>query len=117
MLKFIQQILSSKMLTAAPTPMKLGDQLLLRGDKKVSETYDTPGKIVNLVVNNLFVLAGIVIFFLIIMAGLSYIKDTEKGKEEAKNLATGAVIGFIVMFSAYWIVQIVQRVTGVHIPI
>lgn len=97
--------------------INLGDQLILRGGSTVKETYDTPATIVNLLVKNLFVAAGIVIFFLIIGAGLSYLKDSGQGKEEAKNLATGAVIGFIVMFSAYWIIQIIKIITGADIPI
>ncbi len=100
--------------------LDLAEQLKLtklEGNPTVGETYSSFGVIVNLIVSNLFVLAGIIIFFLIIGAGFSYIKDTEKGKDEAKNLATGAVIGFLVMFSAYWIVQIIKLITGMELPI
>ncbi len=117
MTSFFQKHLQLPLVNGADQPMKLGDQLLLRNNQKVSEVYDTPGTIVNLVVSNLFLLAGIVILFLIILAGLSYIKDSEKGKEEAKNLVTGAVIGFVVMFSAYWVIQIIKLITGADIPI
>ncbi len=90
----------------------------LENEPTVADTYGSFGVVVNLVVSNLFVLAGIVIFFLVIGAGFSYLKDSDKGKEDAKNLATGAVIGFLVMFSAYWIVQIIKLVTQMEsIPI
>ena len=85
--------------------------------QSISEVYDNPGTVVNLIVSNLFILAGVIIFFMIIGAGLSFLKDTEKGKDDAKNLLTGAVMGFLIMFGAYWIVQIVKLVTGANIPI
>ena len=85
--------------------------------QSISEVYNNPGTIINLIVSNLFILAGIIIFFMIIGAGISFLKDTEKGKDDAKNLLTGAVAGFLIMFGAYWIVQIVKLVTGADIPI
>jgi len=96
---------------------RLSDYLKLSDGSTVESRYDTPSKIVNLIVSNLFVVAGIVIFFLIIGAGFSFLQNSSKGKEEAKNLATGAIIGFIVMFAAYWIVQIIEAITGANIPI
>ncbi|MEA2057010.1 MAG: hypothetical protein U9O78_04905 [Patescibacteria group bacterium] len=97
--------------------VNLGEQLKLRNGEAVQDVYNTPGKIVNLLVSNLFLIAGIVIFVLIIGAGFSYFQDTSKGKDEARNLATGAVLGFIIMFAAYWIVQIVAAITGADIPL
>ena len=97
--------------------INLGDYLTVGNDKKLSDVYNAPSTIVNLIVRNLFVVAGILIFFMIIAAGFSFLSDSDKGKEEAKNLVTGAVVGFLVMFSAYWIVQIIKLVTGTDIPI
>jgi hypothetical protein len=104
-----------KLITPAQAA-NLGDYLKV-GDGTIRDHYDTPGKLVNLIVSNLFVVAGIVIFFLIIGAGYGFLQNSSKGKEEAKNLATGAIIGFIVMFAAYWIVQIIEAITGAKIPI
>jgi hypothetical protein len=95
----------------------LSDYLRLGGGTSVKDRYDSPDKLVNLIISNLFMVAGIVIFFLIIGAGYGFLQNSSKGKEEAKNLATGAIIGFIVMFAAYWIVQIIAAITGADIPI
>ncbi len=97
--------------------INLGEELKLKTGQSVQDVYDTPSKIVNLIVSNLFVIAGIVIFIFIIGAGFSFLQESSQGKEEARNLATGAIIGFIVMFAAYWIVQIVAAVTGADIPL
>lgn len=113
----MQQLLSNFPIKRAYARVSITDYLKLGDGKNVAEVYDTPGKIVNLIVSNLFVLAGIVIFFMIIGAGYSFLQNSSGSKEEARKLATGAVIGFIIMFSAYWIVQIIAAITGADIPI
>ena len=39
----------------------------------------------------------------------------KEGMEKGKNALTAAIAGFIIIFAAYWIVQIVQFVAGVDI--
>lgn len=93
----------------------LADQLLLKNGKKVSEVYKTPADMVNLIVSNVFVIAGFVLFIFIIMAGFKFISGDSKGMQEAKTMMGGVLTGFIVMFAAYWIIQILELVTGVQI--
>ncbi len=113
-------------LTAVPTPVRaqcdptlpdvnLGDCFLLRDGKSVKDAYPNPAKLLNLVVANLFIAAGIIIFFLLFYAGLLFITEGVKGKEKALEVFKTAIIGFLMMFSAYWIVQIVRVVTGTDI--
>ncbi len=101
----------------AAESINLIDKFLLNKNTTVAEEYSEPTTIVNLIVSNLFVVAGIFIFALIIGAGYSFLQNTGKGKEQAREMATGAVIGFIVMFGAYWIVQIIAEITGAKIPL
>ncbi len=96
--------------------LNLVDCLILNPEKgnTVKEVYGTPAVIVNVIVRNLFVLGGIVLFLMIIVAGLKFAMSPEsKGKEDAKNIAQGAGIGFLIMFSAYWIIQILEILTGI----
>lgn len=101
--------------------LNLSDYLRVQDDQgnssSIAEVYNSPSVFINLIVSNLFVVAGLIIFFMIVGAGFSYLKDSDKGKDDAKNLATGAVMGFLVMFAAYWIVQIIKLLTGADIPI
>jgi len=96
---------------------KLTDCLTLKNGTKVSEVeaYQTPAGMVNLIVTNLFMLAGVLIFIAIMVAGFKFVIGDTKGKDEAKTIATSTAIGFVVMFSAYWIIQIVEMVTGANI--
>jgi hypothetical protein len=97
--------------------LNLVDCLILNPDEgnTVAGVYDTPAVVVNVIVRNLFVLGGIVLFFMIILAGFKFAMSPQsKGKEDAKNIAQGAGIGFLIMFSAYWIIQILEILTGIE---
>lgn len=95
--------------------LDLSECLTLADDSKVSDKYDSLGTVVNLLVDNLMVIAGLLLFVFVIAAGFSFLSSDKKGKEQASDIAKGAVIGFIVMFSAYWIVQIISKLTGADI--
>lgn len=62
-------------------------------------------------------IAGSIIFFiLVVIAGFGVVsgagKDDPHAKEQAKNFLTYAVIGLLIMFSSYWILQIINFVTN-----
>ena len=54
--------------------INLGDCLQLSDSTKVSDVYDTPAFLVNLIVSNIFIIAGIIVFLTIIFAGFKFIK-------------------------------------------
>lgn len=95
--------------------INLAEYLTLKSGKKVSEVYKTPADIVNLLVSNAFVIAGVLLFIFIIIAGFKFISGDSKGMQEAKTMMGGVLTGFIVMFAAYWIIQIIQILTGQQI--
>lgn len=83
---------------------------------QVAATYDTPAKVINIVVTNIFLLAGIILFFMILLAGFKFtMSPQKKGKEDAKGIAEAVGIGFLIMFSAFWIVKIIEIITGTEI--
>lgn len=98
--------------------INLADCLTLGNNRTaISEidSYKTPAGLVNLLVSNLFVIAGILIFISFIVAGFKFVVGGKNGIEDAKKIATAASVGFIIMFSAYWIVAIVEQITGAAI--
>lgn len=97
--------------------LDLGSTLQLGDGRAVKDVYQTPSDLVNLIVPNMFVLGGVVVFFLFILAGYKYITNTTKGSTEAYEIFKNAVIGFVVMFAAYWAVQAIKIMTGADIPI
>ncbi|HYD34895.1 MAG TPA: hypothetical protein VD999_02410 [Vitreimonas sp.] len=110
------------LLAAAPgcdpgvSGIDLGNCLTLGpGKATVKSVYAQPTQLINILVSNLFVLAGIILFLLIIYAGFKFIQSGSKGKDEAKSIITTAAAGYIIMFIAYWIVQVVEIVIGQEI--
>lgn len=83
----------------------------------VAGTFKTPTDLVNLIVRNLFVAAGILIFVMFMIGAFQFITGSAKGKEQALEIFKTTLIGFLVMFSAYWIIQIIELVTGTQIGI
>jgi hypothetical protein len=100
----------------ASSSLNLIDCLILNPDSgdTVAGVYDTPAVIVNVIVRNLFVFGGIILFLMIILAGFKFAMSPTGAKEDAKKIAEGAGIGFLVMFSAYWIIQILEILTGIQ---
>lgn len=97
--------------------LELGSVLTLKDGRTVREAFSTPADMVNLLIPNLFVLAGVILFIMIIVSGYKFITQGEKGIQEAKSIMGIAGAGFIIMFSAYWIVQIIKILTGADIPL
>lgn len=60
-----------------------------------------------------FVLAGLILLFYFLLGGIGMIsgagKDDPKAAEQAKQTITSAVIGFVVVFTAYWIVKLIGQ--------
>lgn len=74
------------------------------------------GTLVYLLLSNAIVIAGVVFIFLIVFAGYNMISGA--GSNNPQMVAKGskilgaAVIGFIIVVAAYWIVRIVENATG-----
>lgn len=80
-------------------------------------TYSNLGDIISALLPYLFVLAGLILFAFIIWAGFEFLTsagDPEKVKS-AQGKLTSAIVGFIIIFAAYWIAQILQIIFGVSI--
>jgi hypothetical protein len=94
------------------TGVSLTDCFLLNPNEKVADVYSNPSVLINLLLNNIFIIGGFILFVMIMYSGFLYISGSTKGQEQAAKVLTTAVVGFIVMFSAFWILQIIQVVTG-----
>lgn len=70
--------------------------------------------IVNLVLPYIFIIAGILLLFYLIAGGFQMMTSPgdEKAVSSAKAKITNALVGFILLFISYWIVQIIQTILG-----
>ncbi len=92
----------------------LSDKLILKDGTPVQEVFNSTDDMINLIVKIVFVSAGFFLFLMIIGAGLSLIQGGSKDKDKAKTTMTSAIIGFMIMFGAFWIMQIIQLITGIN---
>lgn len=75
--------------------------------------------LVSLILSNAVAFAGIVMLFLMLGGGIAIIVGAGQNNPEAsakgKQAVTSAIIGFIIIFTAYWIIQIIELISGLDI--
>ena len=73
----------------------------------------------SLILSNAIALAGIILFFLLIVGGFMVISGAGSGNKEnvarGKKAVTSALIGFLIIFVSYWIIVIVEKIFGFSI--
>lgn len=76
------------------------------------------GNLVSTIISTSFAIAGIILLFLLIAGGIGIMAGTGADKPEqaakGKQAVTSALIGFIIVFTAYWIVRLLEVITGVN---
>ena len=98
--------------------VKIGDVFKI-GEEGIGTKggYSSIGEFVGKILPNVFVVAGVIFFILILVAGFGIITsagDPEKTKQSSGALSA-AIAGFIIIFGSYWIIQLIQYLTGVNI--
>ena len=77
------------------------------------------GDLVSIFLSNAVFFAGFLISLVIIIAGIGMIRGAGSGNpeqmERGKKAITAGIIGFVIIFSAYWIIQLVEAMTGIEI--
>jgi hypothetical protein len=91
----------------------------LTSNTTVSGTFPTAASLVSVILKNSLTVIGVILLVLLISGGLMFIigagSNDSKKSAQAKSLITDALIGFAVVFLAYFIIQIVETVTGLNI--
>ena len=78
---------------------------------------ETLGGFISALLPYLFIISGLILFGAIIFSGfnLALSGGSPDKVKSAKGCLTNALIGFIVILCAYWIIQILQYVLGIQI--
>lgn len=101
------------------TGFVIGEKFLLDPGKQttVAETYQNPAALINTLLPNIYVAAGLLLFVFVLGAGFRIVMnpDDKKAAEAGKKSIGYAIGGFILLIAVYWIVQIIEIVTGVNI--
>lgn len=101
--------------------VNVGDELMIKPNQAITGApqFSSPGALISIILKNVYMLAGVLLLVLLIFGGISIIMSAGGG--DAKKTAQGqkaitsAIIGFLVVFASYWIIQIIQYITGLEI--
>lgn len=76
----------------------------------------TIGKLVSRGLNYAFAIAGLVLLFVILSSGFQMMIGAAdpKAKEAASKNLTNGVIGFLIVFTSYWLVFLIKKVLGME---
>lgn len=101
--------------------VNIGDQFWLKPGSGIKQNpaYQSLGAFISAILPNVYLAAGIIVFFLIIISGLMFIKNAGKGDPESskkwQQTLTLSITGLLIIFLSYWIIQIIEAITGVKI--
>ncbi len=98
---------------------------LLLSQVDISKNFNSPfgkertiGDLVSLFLNASFVIAGILVLVLFLVGGFSIIagagNENPEAAQKGKGAITAAITGFVIIFVAYWIVRIIEIMTGAN---
>ena len=81
--------------------------------------FPTVGSLISTILPNVYILAGLILFILLLFGGFSFIMGAGGGNPEQANKGKqaigGAVAGFGLIFASYWVIQIIEYLTGIEI--
>jgi len=88
----------------------------LQKDVNPKFEFQDIGGIVSKLLPYLFAGAGLLLLLFLLYGGISLMlsRGDPKAVQSAKDKITGAIVGFVIVFFAYWIVQIVGKILGIE---
>lgn len=79
----------------------------------------TLGNLVSAFLSNAVAIAAVILFILLLFGGVSIVlgagqNDPQKAAR-GKQAITAAVVGFVIVFATYWIIQLIELISGIDI--
>jgi len=98
----------------------IGEQFKLKGNTGIgdpSSGYQSIGEFISVILPNVYIIASLILFILLIGGGFAIITSGDNPQQKGKGAktVTSAVIGFIVIFTSYWIIKLIEFLTGINI--
>lgn len=99
--------------SGTPVPIEI-EGPLLTPHPLLGRSISTLGDVINILLPILFAAAGLILFFFLIAGGFDLLLSggDPKKAESAKGKITNAVVGFIIIFVAWWLTQILSKIFG-----
>jgi uncharacterized membrane protein len=80
-------------------------------------TGKTPGDVISDLLPYIFIIAGLILFGLLIFGGFSLMTSagSPENTKKAQGKITSALIGFLIIFVAYWLAKILETIFKIQI--
>jgi hypothetical protein len=92
---------------------------MIGGGRNIGTLPDSLGGFISIVLPSVFVISGIILFILIVFGGLTMILNAGSGDakkvEQGQQALSSALIGMVIIFCAWWIIKIIEFLTGLKI--
>jgi hypothetical protein len=87
------------------------------GSNPIAKAFPVLSAITNPIIFNVYVVASLILFALLLFGGLTVILNAGKPEKlgQGKAAITAAVGGFLLVFASYWIIRIIEVITGLNI--
>jgi len=81
--------------------------------------YVQPVFFITIILNYIFPIAGILLLIYLVLGGfqLMFSRGDPKAIEGARGKITNAILGFIIIFVAYWLVSLLAKIFGLETTI
>jgi hypothetical protein len=80
--------------------------------------FPTISSLINVILPNVYIIAGVLLFILLIFGGLGVIMGAggsdPKKTEQGKQAVTMAIVGFGIIFISFWVIQLIGAITGIN---
>ena len=77
------------------------------------------GGLVSVIVSNAIFIAAIILLFMVVGGGIMMISSAGSNDPQSaakgKQAATAGFIGFIIIFASFWLIRVIEAVTGLNI--
>ncbi len=86
-------------------------------DTQTATELSSPGGIITRLLRFAFPVAGLLLFVMLIWAGFEILYRAPSGKsiQQGSQRATAAIIGFVLLFASYFIMQLIEVVFGIKV--
>jgi hypothetical protein len=91
--------------------------LKIAGTDEVTDQVSTPGGFLTRVLVFAFPLAGLILFVMIVWGGFEILSGAtnKKSLDAGKQRISAAIIGFLLLFTSFWIARILEVMFGINI--
>jgi hypothetical protein len=82
-----------------------------------SDKFSDLGSLVSTLIPYIFIIAGLILFFIIISAGFSMMTNpgNPDATKKAQSQLTLGIVGFIIIFASYWLAKLIGSIFGLSL--